>query len=98
MNKLNKSKVLLFEDFVNNNSNIFESLITTEQQYIPVAESILSSENFSLDEAQRCILEFVSHKKLNVNQWILLKTNENWFEDASKWFQEKIINPVKSNV
>lgn len=96
MNKLNKNKVLLFEDFVNNNPNLFQSLITTEQQYIPVAESILSSEHFSLDEAQRCILEFVSHKKLNVNQWILLKTNENWFEDASKWFQEKIINPVKN--
>lgn len=96
MNKLNNNKVLLFEDFVNNNPNLFESLIRTEEQYIPVAESILSSDHFSLDEAQRCILEFVSHKKLNVNQWILLKTNENWFEDASKWFQEKIINPVKN--
>lgn len=96
MNKLNKNKVLLFEDFVNNNPNLFESLITTEQNYVPVAESILASDHFILDEAQRCILEFVSHKKLNVNQWILLKTNENWFEDASKWFQDKIINPVKN--
>ena len=96
MNKLNQNKVLLFEDFVNNNPNLFESIITTEQQYIPVAESILSSDHFLLDEAQRCILEFVAHNKLNVNQWILLKTNENWFEDASNWFQEKIINPFKN--
>ena len=96
MNKLNQNKVFLFEDFVNNNPNLFESIITTEQQYIPVAESILSSDHFLLDEAQRCILEFVAHNKLNVNQWILLKTNENWFEDASNWFQEKIINQFKN--
>jgi hypothetical protein len=94
MNKMNRNKVLLFEDFITNNMNLLESFTTTET-YVPVAESILSSNTFDLDDEQRCILEFVSYNKLNINQWILLKTNESWFDNASKWFQEKIINPIK---
>ena len=40
MNKLNQNKVLLFEDFVNNNPNLFESIITTEQQKLSLNQSI----------------------------------------------------------
>lgn len=86
------NKVLSFQDFLNN--HLSESFSFFNDEYIPIAESILSNEGFILEEEQRCILEYVSHKRININDWILLKTNEGWFEDATNWFKEKIATPV----
>lgn len=96
MNKHNmNNRVLSFQDFLDK-SNLSESFFPLHNQYVPIAETILSNKNFILEEEQKCILEYVAYKKININDWILLKTNEGWFEDASNWFKEKIVKPVSN--
>ena len=62
-----------------------------ESKYIPIAESILSNENIYLEIEQRAILEYISDKKISIENWVLLK--EDLYSDAIIFFKTSIVEP-----
>ncbi len=98
MNTLkHNERILSFDSFVSSNS-IYVSRALNECEYVGVAEALLDIDGFVFEDEQRVILEFIAHRKLNPNDWYLLMVNEGWFDDATKWFNEKIIKPTSSAI
>lgn len=91
------NKILSYDSFISAKSNYISRAINS-CEYVGVAEALLSMKSLNFDEEQVAILEFISYKKLNPNDWSAILINEGWFEDASKWFSDKILKPASGVV
>jgi len=87
--------ILSFRDFITSQkSPIGHSHTLIANEYIPVAESLLESTFIQLNEAQKCILEFIKENKLNPEKWILLN-EDDYYQRVQDWFSENFFNPTE---
>lgn len=94
----NLDPILSFRDFITSQKTSIgysHALITNE--YIPVAESLLESISIQLNEAQKCILEFIKENKLNPESWVLL-SEDDYFQKVQNWFSENFFKPTEKAI
>lgn len=94
----NKHSILSFDDYFQ--SKVIQTARNNSLTYIPIAETILESEDIYLDENQRHILTFVSEHKLSFYDWNLLE-EDSWFTKLNTWLQDtvkKTANVVKDAI
>jgi hypothetical protein len=83
----NRQPILSFDDYFQKKTISNSRYITSS--YIPVAESILESENIYITEDQRYILLFVSEQNLSFYDWHLLE-EDSWFSKLNTWLGDTV--------
>lgn len=93
-----RQPILSFNDYFQ--SKVILTTRNNSHSYIPIAETILESEDIYLNDNQRSILTFVSEEKLSFYDWNLLY-EDDYFSKLNLWLQDtigKTANALKSAI
>lgn len=93
-----RQPILSFNDYFQ--SKVILTTRNNSHSYIPIAETILESEDIYLNDNQRSILTFVIEEKLSFYDWNLLY-EDDYFSKLNLWLQDtigKTANALKSAI